>query len=353
MDPKRFDALTRSLVTALDRRRAIQAGLAGLLSGAAAARGLAGAEATDKKTCSPDECTGDATCQKQGGPDCVCLLPEAGAETDKPAKGTCGKRGPATCSPKACEPGAAGDEFCQTHGGDGCVCVRDEAQGSLSGTPATGTCGTGGGPVTCLAVDCAGDEECAQGVPGGCVCQDGTCGPPCEPRTCAEIGADCGVQPDGCDGTIDCGTCRTNFFCDNGRCRPDICVPQTREEACAGVQCGTAEDGCRGGQTYTCGTCPKDERCLGNRCVPDKDKRCPGKGLAGQPCTGKCRCKNGRRCHNGRCCEPIGDGSVHCNSDSDCCPGLTCARKAGGRHKTCLRKPIGRATIPEADITAW
>jgi hypothetical protein len=352
MDPKRFDALTRSLVTALDRRRAIQAGLAGLLSGAVAARGLAGAEATDKKTCSPDECTGDATCQKQGGPDCVCNKDEAGAETNKPAKGTCGARGPVTCSPKACEPGAAGDGFCQTHGGDGCVCVRDEAQGSLSGTPATGTCGTGGGPVTCLVVGCMDDTDCAQGVPGGCVCQDGTCGTPdCEPRTCAEIGADCGVQPDGCGGTVNCGTCEPGFRCDNGMCREKPCRRDTQEG-------GLPRPGVRHGLGQLRRRVhlrPLPE----GRAVPRQPLRAgqgqavPGQG-AGRAALQRQVQVQERPAVQQRPLLRAGRGRVGALQQRQrLLPGLTCARKAGGRHKTCLRKPIGRATISEADITAW
>ncbi|CAA9582489.1 MAG: hypothetical protein AVDCRST_MAG59-4971 [uncultured Thermomicrobiales bacterium] len=303
MDPRRFDALTRGLASTSDRRRAVRTAVAGLLSGAAAARGLTGAGATKKQTCRRE----------------------------------------------ACEPGAAGDGFCQKLGGKTCVCLPPEA-GAETGKPPKGTCGTRGGPVTCLAEACTTDADCAQGVPN-CTCQtNGKCGEVCEPLSCAEIGAECGVQPDGCDGTVDCGPCRRGE-CDNGICR-GVCVPDTREEACAGLECGTAGDGCGG--EYGCGKCPRGERCLGNRCeAPKPPDRCPGHGLAGTPCDGRCKCQGGRRCRNGRCCEPVGDGSVHCNSDADCCPGLTCARKAGGRHKTCLRKPIGRAAIPAADITAW
>lgn len=267
MDPKRFDALTQALAAAVDRRRALKAALAGVLSGAAAARGLAGAGAESK-----------------------------------------------TCRAEACAVGTAGDAFCQELGGHGCGCAIAEVA-AQDGT-LDGRCETGPGP--------------------------------CVPTTCAELGAECGEQPDGCDGTIPCGECPAGSTCDNGICFPDECVPETRDEACRGVQCGPASDGC--GSEYDCGRCPRGERCLGNRCRPDRPEpdRCPGRGLAGQPCGGRCKCRGGRRCDNGRCCEPFGDGSVHCTSDGDCCPGLTCARKAGGRHKTCLRRPIGRAAIPAA-----
>ena len=73
-------------------------------------------------------------------------------------------------------------------------------------------------------------------------------------------------------------------------------------------------------------------------CLASKKKRCIGKGLAGQPCSGKCKCANGRKCNNGRCCEGVGDGSVHCTANSDCCPGLMCAYRRPGQHRVCMPK---------------
>jgi hypothetical protein len=31
----------------------------------------------------------------------------------------------------------------------------------------------------------------------------------CTPKTCASLGKNCGIVPDGCHGTLDCGTCST------------------------------------------------------------------------------------------------------------------------------------------------
>ncbi|PKN36301.1 MAG: hypothetical protein CVU63_16945, partial [Deltaproteobacteria bacterium HGW-Deltaproteobacteria-20] len=35
----------------------------------------------------------------------------------------------------------------------------------------------------------------------------------CEPKTCAQIGANCGSAPDGCGGKIECGECPDGQFC--------------------------------------------------------------------------------------------------------------------------------------------
>ncbi len=196
MDPKRFDALPRALGAAVDRRQAVKGALAGVLAGAAAARGLAGAGADAGKACPAKACGSDKECQVDGNHDCVCLRPAVAAQAGK----------------------------------------------------AGGTCGIAPAPTTTSTTTAT------------------TAAPP----------------------------------------------PTT---------------------TRTTPRPPTTTR---------RPNRCPGKGLAGQPCDGRCKCANDRRCHNGRCCETRGDGSVHCNSDSDCCPGLECARKAGGRHKTCLPKPIRR-----------
>jgi hypothetical protein len=183
-------------------------------------------------------------------------------------------------------------------------------------------------------VCCLQDSEpvCCQ---NGDVCTDTGC---CTPLTCADFPEGvCGPQDDGCGGqTVDC-PCPSGQVCGDGTCFIPQCVPDSFEVACAGVQCGPASDGC--GNDYNCGECSSRRKCISGVCKkPSKRKRCGGKGLAGQPCGGKCRCKGVRRCHKGRCWEPIGDGSVHCKSNSECCPGLMCARRRPGQHKVCMRR---------------
>jgi hypothetical protein len=153
-----------------------------------------------------------------------------------------------------------------------------------------------------------------------------------------------------CPAALACGPvcCPQGQVCQDistGTCAPPTpgCIPDTFEQACtaAGLNCGPVSDGCGG--EIDCGTCHSTKKkkrvCSANVCRAKGGKRCVGSGLAGQPCSGKkCKCRGGRRCHNGKCCEPVGDGSVHCNANSDCCPGLMCARRRPGQHKVCMSK---------------
>lgn len=62
-----------------------------------------------------------------------------------------------------------------------------------------------------------------------------TCVPPfrrmgdacvCTPRTCAEVGYECGAPDDGCGGALDCGSCMAGAACMSGRC---ACTPDEHE----------------------------------------------------------------------------------------------------------------------------
>ncbi len=53
--------------------------------------------------------------------------------------------------------------------------------------------------------------------PNGCLngaCQNQTC----TPKTCSQLGKQCGSWSDGCSGTLDCGTCQSGYSCSNGLC---------------------------------------------------------------------------------------------------------------------------------------
>jgi hypothetical protein len=84
-------------------------------------------------------------------------------------------------------------------------------------------------------------------------------GPGCAPKTCAQLGRQCGVQDDGCKNAIDCGTCQGSATCQDGRC---ACTPTTCPQLHA--TCGTQNDGC--GNAIACGTCAAGQACTNNAC---------------------------------------------------------------------------------------
>jgi hypothetical protein len=92
------------------------------------------------------------------------------------------------------------------------------AQQKISCGPAGDGCGDQIMCGTCVGLDTCG---------GGGVY--GQCGYPpdagsCTPRTCQELGYNCGEQGDGCGGVIQCGTCTLPQICGGGSL-PSVCGP--------------------------------------------------------------------------------------------------------------------------------
>ncbi len=171
----------------------------------------------------------------------------------------------------------------------------------------------------------------------------------CTPATCASIGATCGLVPDGCGGTLSCGTCDGLHVCDDDvhscvttstcrqscaseeqecladgtqlpsacvtgehNCIDDCCVPATCAQR--GASCGSISDGCGG--TLSCGNCPttgtSTYACENNQCVCIPQTSCAGKcgpqanGCGGVfncvSCTCTPNCPNNARCGQGNGC---------------------------------------------------
>src|SRR5439155_35589 len=142
-----------------------------------------------------------------------------------------------TCTPKSCQDLGA---TCGPQG-DGCG--------------ATLSCGSCVSPAFCGG---NGPNKCGLGGADG--------GSTCAPKTCADLGATCGTQGDGCGGTVQCGTCASPAYCGGagpnhcGQGGPDggsSCVPKTCAEL--GATCGAQGDGCGG--TLQCGTCAAPAYC--------------------------------------------------------------------------------------------
>ena len=193
------------------------------------------------------------------------------------------------------------------------------------------SCGTNsdgcGGTIDCGS--CASGEFCGGGGYSKCGAGlGGVDGGSCMPLTCLALGLNCGMNSDGCGGTMDCGSCPTGQFCGGGgfaRCGTGIgadggapCTPKT----CADLQynCGAAGDGCGG--ALQCGACVSPQYCGGggfNTCGGVVPPTLPD-GAVGVPCTPQ-------TCVSlGFTCGPAGDGcggTLQCGtcSGTDVCGG--------------------------------
>jgi hypothetical protein len=160
---------------------------------------------------------------------------------------------------------------------------------------------------------------------GSCVTPDI---PMCTPKTCAQLGANCGLAGDGCGGAISCGTCTPPQTCGGGGV-PSVCGSNCTPKTCAqlAIQCGPAGDGCGG--VVQCGTCPGGQTCgggglpgvCGNQmCMP---KTCAQLnvtcGPAGDGCGNLIQCGN---CPAGQTC---GGGGVSGVCGAPMCTPHTCA----------------------------
>ena len=308
--------------------------------------------------CEPKTCQDIGVECGQAGDGCGNILNCGGC----PAGQQCGGAGaPSRCvaavptSPDggACVPLTSNDYLAQAKDcgeqSNGCGGTID-----LGACPAGETCG-GGGPSKC-------------GVPG--------VGGPCTKKTCADYPGTCGPQPDGCNGvTESCGSCAEPQICGGGgvpgRCGgggvtgPDggLCTRLTVAN-CGPSQCGIIPDGCGG--TVDCGTsrCTAGQVCGGagtpNVCAPppcDRLTACPAGlncGSIADNCGGVVQCGGANACTNGQICggggianvcgggSVVQDGGTTCNPTTACLPNqcgpiangcggiLTCPACTGG-----------------------
>ncbi len=149
----------------------------------------------------------------------------------------------------------------------------------------------------------------------------------CTPKTCGQLGADCGELDDGCGGLLACGTCEAPATCSElNRC---TCVPN-----CVGKVCGT-NDGCEG-------VCAADAGCCEHECEEDGQTQCDGMSVV------TCEYEMGGDClawsQPTLCGETCVDGAC-CTSD---CAGKECGDDGcGGSCGTC---PGAAPTCSEAGL---
>ncbi len=312
-------------------------------------------------------CDGALRC---GGSDSCC--PGSGGcvdtDTDENNCGGCGVRCATgeTCRGGTCQCGAGstwepmctGTDVCC--GAAGCLTLGTNANCSTCGDACTlpQTCGGGGAsnmcgctPTTCgdlgfdcgLAPDgCGGTLDCGT-CTGGDSCGGGgtanVCG--CTPDTCGSLGFDCGSVSDGCGGTLNCGTCTGGDSCGGGGtanvcgCTPDTC-------GSLGFDCGSASDGCGG--TLSCGTCTGTDTCGGGGtanvcgCTPttcaDAGATCgsPSDGCGGTLSCGPC--STNEVCNGSYMCECVA-GYGDCTGAAGCETTLGTDTNCSGCGDTC------------------
>jgi hypothetical protein len=140
---------------------------------------------------------------------------------------------------------------------------------------------------------CNKDEQCCSRV-----CYQGRC---CSAATSCPAGQDCGTAPDGCGGSLGCGSCTPPNTCGGGG-TPDACGCTPTSCAAEGKNCGTLDDGC--GVTLTCGSCAHPLQCVEGQC------RCCQAGEAS-------RCGDGLHTTAMACCEWPNYAVL-------CCTGVEC-----------------------------
>ncbi len=136
-------------------------------------------------------------------------------------------------------------------------------------------------------------------------CQDGGCVVSCVPKTCTELGKECGSHSDGCGGTLSCGTCVGGKECSGGQCVA-TCTDECTE---AQTKCDSVNKYdvliCKKGSNG-CTSWKKQETCTDAKCYTPK-------GIA------KC-CKNDCAKYNPKSCSADGKTVLRCiYSDSDPC----------------------------------
>jgi hypothetical protein len=163
-------------------------------------------------------------------------------------------------------------------------------------------------PPSCVPVKCS-SGACgvnADGCGGSINC--GVCPPPvCKPTTCAAQNAACGQIGDGCGKLLDCGMCPAGQICGvdaPNQCGSVNCKPQTCDDAKA--ECGNVGNGCGG--LLDCGQCPP-----GQVCGLESPYKC-----GTPPCTPK-------TCSDLKAqCGSVADGCGKVIDCGDCPSGSTC-----------------------------
>ena len=273
-------------------------------------------------------CAGGMACSAAG--QCACVpttCPALSAMVDAGALDSGAlDSGAADSAAEGGAPDDAGDAGVHDGGPDAADAGDHDAGNADAGDGGAAEAGSDGGtPVSTIPVcgvlpdGCGGTLNCGtcSGVSQQCVnnvCQ-------CVPTSCAAQNAACGQVPDGCGGTYDCGACTgTTPNCTNGTCTATPCTPTA---TCTG-HCGLTADGC--GHILMCA----------DDCVAPQT--CGGGGVPSV-----CGCTPTTCAKQGATCGTISDGcggTVTCTGTCtapDTCGGGTTPNVCGCTPTTCAK----------------
>lgn len=243
---------------------------------------------------------------------------------------------------------AAGPGACPGRCDDAFACTRDSLVGSASlctarcATEPITACAAGDGccPAGCSVAtdaDCAPSATCGNGrLDPGETC-DGDCPASCEsdvaclPRRLVGNAANCTAA---CVPGTPVTECRHGDGCCPSGCtraNDDACEEcETRSCQELGVECGVTSDGCDG--TQTCPACTGGRSCESGRCVTVAPI------VAGKACTSDGTCGGGWSCITEAAAGWDGGYCIReCTSDNDCGSGGTCALQNGAGTRFCAR----------------
>ena len=234
----------------------------------------------------------------------------------------------------------------------------------LTSCPSPDDCGTipdgCGGTIACGS--CTAPETCGGGGTAN------VCG--CAPITACPAGDDCGTIPDGCGGTLDCGNCNGNGACStSSTCACNTGFTGATCNACAADYHGypsctlcDSSTTCSGhGACSSTGGCTCKAGYAGPACQYSDATTCSGHGTA--QADGSCTCNAG---HAGPTCQYSGattcnghgtaqaDGSCTCDAGytgAACEDGPVHAGGSGGCHCD-VAGETGGSTLPLASLVA-
>ena len=282
------------------------------------------------------------------------------------ASGTGGVSGKGGASGKGGSAGTTGGSAGTKGGSAGASGGKGGSAGGTAGSAGSaggkaGSSGAGGGaggsgpcvPKTCtqLGADCGpatdgcgGVVQCGATCPAGELCGATTpnkCGTPmCAPKTCTSLGFECGPAGDGCGAPLDCGMCPAGQTCGgsgvSGKCGSTMmCVPKTCADQA--ISCGPAGDGCGG--PLDCGSCPITQTCGGG----GTPGACGAPACVAKTCTDL-----------GFTCGPAGDGCGGLLDCGTCGLPQTCGGMSPGQCGTptsCTNLCLQQVTCPGAGVT--